>query len=63
LADYYNNYAESIKPSGGDPAIIPGIGIAKRFKTDAYDIPSAEANLTYTPSKFINMQLGYARNF
>jgi hypothetical protein len=63
FADYYNNYAESIKPSGGDPAIVPGIGIAKRFKTDAYDMPSAEANLTYTPSKFINMQLGYARNF
>jgi hypothetical protein len=71
FADYYNKYAESIHPQNtvpattpaGDPAIVPGIGIAKRFKTDAFDFPSAEANLTYTPSKFINLQLGYGRNF
>lgn len=63
FADYYNEYAQSIKPDGGNPAIIPGIGIAKDFKTDAFDFPSAEANLTYTPSKFINLQLGYGRNF
>ncbi|AWA29540.1 gliding motility protein RemB [Flavobacterium magnum] len=63
FAGYFNQYAESIKPSGGDPAIIPGVGIAKRFKADAYDFPSAEANITYTPSKFIDLQLGYGRNF
>ena len=63
FADYYNQYAESIKPSGGNPAIIPGIGIAKEFKTDAYDFPSADANITYVPSSFINLQLGYSRNF
>ncbi|MBC7525512.1 MAG: gliding motility protein RemB [Flavobacterium sp.] len=63
FADYYNRYAESIKPAGGNPAIIPGVGIAKDFKTDAYDFPLAEANLTFTPSKFFNMQLGYGRNF
>ncbi|NDP26107.1 MAG: gliding motility protein RemB [Flavobacterium sp.] len=63
FADYYNRYAESIKPAGGNPAIIPGIGIAKDFKTDAYDIPSADANLTFTPGKFIDLQLGYGRNF
>lgn len=63
FADYYNEYAESIKPSGGNPAIIPGIGIAKRFKDDAYDFPSADANLMFAPAKFINLQLGYGRNF
>lgn len=63
FADYYNRYAASIKPNGGNPAIIPGIGIAKGFKSDAFDFPSAEANLTYTPSKFINLQMGYGRNF
>jgi hypothetical protein len=45
FADYYNAYSESIRPSGGNPAIIPGIGIAKRFKEDAYDFPLAEANI------------------
>ena len=63
FADYFNRYAESIAPAGGNPAIIPGIGIAKEFKTDAYDFPLAEANLAYTPSKFINLNLGYGRNF
>lgn len=63
FADYFNQYAESIKPSGGNPAIIPGVGIAKRFGDDAYDFPLAEANLTYTPSRFFNLQLGYGKNF
>ncbi|MBF0694866.1 MAG: gliding motility protein RemB [Flavobacterium sp.] len=63
FADYYNRYAESMAPAGGNPAIIPGIGIAKGFKTDAYDFPMAEANLSVTPNKFVNFQLGYGRNF
>jgi len=63
FADYFNSYAESIAPDGGNPAIIPGIGIAKEFKSDAYDFPLAEANLSYTPSKFINLNLGYGKNF
>lgn len=63
FADYYNQYARSIRPSGGNPAIIPGIGIAKEFKTNGFDFPSADANLTFTPSKMINLQLGYGRNF
>lgn len=63
FADYFNRYAESIKPSGGNPAIIPGVGIAKSFNDDSYDFPMAEANLTYTPSRFINLQLGYGKNF
>ena len=63
FADYFNSYAVSIKPDGGNPAIIPGIGIAKEFKADAFDFPSADANLAFTPSKFINLNLGYGRNF
>ncbi|OYX82574.1 MAG: gliding motility protein RemB, partial [Flavobacteriales bacterium 32-34-25] len=63
FADYYNRYAESLQPSGGNPAIIPGVGIAKDFKTDAYDFPLAEANLTFAPNKFLDLQLGYGRNF
>lgn len=63
FAEYYNAYAASIAPSGGDPVIVPGIGIGKPFKTDAFDFPSAEANLSYTPSTYFNLQLGYGRNF
>lgn len=63
FAGYFNDYAESIAPSGGNPAIIPGMGIAKEFKTDSYDFPLAEANITYAPGKFFDLQLGYGRNF
>ena len=68
FADYFNQYAESIKPYGadsdlGDPAVIPGIGIAKRFKKDAYDMSMAEAYITYAPSKIFTFQTGYGRNF
>jgi hypothetical protein len=63
FADYFNRYANSIKPAGGNPAIIPGMGIAKDFKTDSYDFPLAEANLTFAPSKYIDLQMGYGRNF
>ncbi|NBL65546.1 gliding motility protein RemB [Flavobacterium sp. NST-5] len=63
FADYYNRFIESLAPSGGNPATIPGIGIAKEFKEDAYDFPMAEANITFTPNQFINLQLGYGRNF
>lgn len=63
FADYFNLYAETIRPSGGNPAVIPGVGIAKTFKEDAYDFPLAEALITYVPSKFIDLNLGYGRNF
>src|SRR5690606_1354192 len=63
FADYYNQYAESIAPSGGAPAVIPGVGIAKKFKDDSYDFPLTEANVAYTPSDFSNLELGYGRNF
>ncbi len=63
FADYYNRYAESIRPAGGDPAIIPGRGIAKTFMNDGYDYPVAEGYLSFTPSKFINIQFGHGKNF
>ena len=63
FANYYNQFARSIRPAGGNPAIIPGIGIAKEFKTDGFDFPSADANITFTPSKHFDLQLGYSRNF
>ncbi|WP_027137772.1 hypothetical protein [Gaetbulibacter saemankumensis] len=63
FARYVNAYAESLKAFGPDPAIIPGRGIAKRFKSNSYDYPVAEAYLSYTPAKFINIQFGHSKNF
>jgi len=63
FADYYNQLVRNLKPAGGNPGIVPGIGIAKAFKTDAFDIPLAEASLVFSPSKMIDLELGYNRNF
>jgi len=64
FADYVNRSAKLNGARGqATAAVIPGIGITKTFKTDSFDMPLAEANLTYTPSKMIDVQLGYGRNF
>ncbi|WP_439152333.1 gliding motility protein RemB [Winogradskyella sp.] len=63
FADYFNEFAESLKAFGPDPAIIPGRGIAKRFKDNSYDYPVAEAYLSYTPADFLNIQFGHGKNF
>lgn len=63
FANYVNEYAESIRPAGGNPALIPGRGIAKPFLEDAYDYPVAEAYISYTPSSHFNFQFGRGKNF
>ncbi len=63
FADYYNDYSKSIKPGGGNPAIIPGIGAAKSFKETSFDFPSADALISFNANDFIDLQLGYSRNF
>ncbi|MUP44509.1 gliding motility protein RemB [Gramella sp. BOM4] len=63
FAEYFNRYAESIAPAGGDPAIIPGRGVAKPFMDDGYDYPVAEGYLSFTPADFINIQFGHGKNF
>jgi hypothetical protein len=63
FADYVNTYAESIKPDGGNPAIIPGRGIAKAHGDDSYDYPIAEGYISYRASKLFNAQFGHGKNF
>ena len=63
FADYINNYAISIRPDGGNPGIVPGRGIGKDFKGDAFDYPIAEGYLSYSPDEFFNLQLGHGKQF
>ncbi|HEX5742855.1 MAG TPA: gliding motility protein RemB, partial [Flavobacteriaceae bacterium] len=63
FSEYFNQYAESIKPDGGNPAIIPARGIAKPFQSNAYDYPVTEGYLSYSPNKTFNIQFGHGKNF
>ena len=63
FADYFNRFAEARKPAGGNPAIIPGRGIAKIFRDDSYDYPIATGHVSFTPSEHFNLQLGHGKNF
>ncbi len=64
FAEYFNRYAESIAAdTGGNPAIIPGFGIAKEFKETAYDYPVATGYLSYSVNDMFNFQFGNGKNF
>ena len=57
LPEYLDDYSSAT-------GIIPGQGRWKRFKTNqGYDFSSAAANVSYTPAKFINFQLGTGKHF
>jgi len=43
--------------------VVPGQGRVKSFKENGVDYNSATANISYTPAKFINLQLGNGKNF
>lgn len=47
----------------GQTDVVPGQGRVKTFKETGFDYNSATANLSYTPAKFINLQLGNGKNF
>lgn len=63
FANYFNRYAESIAADGGgNPAIIPGFGIAKEFRETAYDYPLATGYLSYSTGEMFNFQFGHGKN-
>ncbi|NAS32104.1 gliding motility protein RemB [Flavobacteriaceae bacterium R38] len=63
FADYFNDFARNIRPAGGNPAIIPGRGIAKEFNSDAFDYPVAEGYIAYRPNEHFSFQFGNGKNF
>jgi len=63
FADYFNRFARERRPDGGNPAIIPGRGIAKLHKEDSFDYPIATGQISFTPSEHFNLQLGHGKNF
>lgn len=60
---YFERFARSIRPDGGNPAIIPSRGIAKEGRNGDFDYPLAEGYISYTPNKHFNVQLGHGKQF
>jgi hypothetical protein len=57
LPRYQSNYANAT-------GVITGQGRWKKFKSNqGYDFASAAANISYTPTDYINFQLGTGKNF
>lgn len=60
---YFDAIARLLRPDGGNPAVVPGRGIAKEGRSGDLDYPVAEGYISYTPSKFFNIQLGHGKQF
>ena len=43
--------------------IVPGQGAHKTFRDSGYDYSSAEAYISYSPSDFLNLQIGHGKHF
>ncbi len=56
-------FSEYINTFNNQSGIVIGRGKFKRFKTDAFDYPVAEAYLSYSPNKIFNFQFGQGKNF
>ena len=60
---YFDAIARSLRPDGGNPGVVPGRGIAKEGTNGDLDYPVAEGYVSYTPSKYFNIQLGHGKQF
>lgn len=54
--NYISNYVS-------ETGVTPGQGRVKRFKQTGYDYAYSDAYISYTPVKFLNLQLGNGKHF
>ncbi|TXB63885.1 hypothetical protein FRY74_11555 [Vicingus serpentipes] len=57
---FYPNYiSDYVRETG----VAPGQGRVKNFKQNGFDYAYSSSYISYTPSKFLNLQLGNGKNF
>jgi len=54
--DYISDYVKAKE-------VVPGQGRIKAFKSTGFDFSQAFGDISYTPSKHVNFQLGHGKNF
>ena len=62
FADYFNRLALSRAPADGYPAVVPGRGVSKPFKTDGFDYPVTAGYINYRINDNFNAQIGNYKN-
>jgi hypothetical protein len=62
-AQYIDDYIASTGSVNLGYAIVPGQGRPKDFRDNGYDYSMASGYISYTPSSFINIQLGHGKHF
>ncbi|MBL4623850.1 MAG: hypothetical protein JKY42_01730 [Flavobacteriales bacterium] len=62
---YVDSYTREINTDPVYPTfgIVPGQGRAKSFKNGGFDYGMSSANVSYSPNSYLNVQLGYGKNF
>ncbi len=60
---YIDDYIASTGSANLATAIVPGQGRSKLFRTNGYDYAMASGYISYSPSSFINIQLGHGKHF
>jgi hypothetical protein len=56
FAQYYTNFVNANR-------VVPGQGYAKVYGNGSFDFGYSGGTLSYTPAKYLNLQLGYDKNF
>ncbi len=62
-AQYIDDYIASTGSVNLGYGIVPGQGRPKVFRDNGYDYSMASGYVSYTPSSFINIQLGHGKHF
>lgn len=56
-------YPAWIRDFASKYSVLPGQGSYKEFRNDAYDFDRSEGYLSFSPSGYVNLKLGYGKNF